>query len=52
MKVEDKGDYWEVDDGTWQISKIGFITIRNFEYAPSPPFIFDLRDSLMAGLLG
>lgn len=50
MEVEDKGDYWEVNGGTWQISKIGFITIHNFEYAPSPQFLFDLRDSLVAGL--
>lgn len=48
MRVEDKGEYWEVDGYGWVINKIGLIYCaigKNY-----PPFIYDLRDSLMEEL--
>jgi hypothetical protein len=54
MRVEDKGAYWEVDGGTFNFRKSAkaeiFCSMDYFlsEYGgETPPFLFDLRDSLM-----
>lgn len=45
MRVEDCGTFWAVDGPGWIINKIGLI--YGAIGKDSPPFIYDLRDSLM-----
>lgn len=55
MRVEDKGEYWEVDGGEWHIFKDGciyesWLSFTELDASSCPPFIYDLRDSLMEEL--
>jgi hypothetical protein len=54
MRVEDKGNYWEVDGGNFSISKKGKIGFSSKwlsnsyrDFVQNLPFLFYLRDSLI-----